>query len=90
MALYRVAQEALTNAMKHAPGAKVEVEVSFSGSSISLSVQNATTSLQERPLSATGAGYGLQGIEERVLLLGGQVDAGPAPGGWRVLAKVPA
>ncbi len=90
LALYRVAQEALTNAMKHAPGAKVEVEVIFSETAISLSVQNATTSVEERPLTATGAGYGLQGIEERVLLLGGRVDAGPAAGGWRVQAKVPA
>ncbi|HXW78180.1 MAG TPA: histidine kinase [Acidimicrobiales bacterium] len=90
LALYRVAQEALTNAMKHAPGAKVEVEVSFTATAVSLSVQNATTAVEERPLSGTGAGYGLQGIRERVLLLGGHVDAGPAAGGWRVQAKVPA
>lgn len=76
--------------MKHAPGAKVEVEVTFSEAAISLSVQNATTCVEVRPLTTTGAGYGLQGIEERVLLLGGRVDAGPAAGGWRVQANVPA
>ena len=76
--------------MKHAPGAKVEVEVSFTDTAVALSVQNATASVEDRPLTTTGAGYGLQGIEERVLLLGGHVDAGPAAGGWRVQAKVPA
>ncbi len=41
-------------------------------------------------LAHSGAGYGLQGIRERVLLLGGQVEAGPAGNGWRVEAEVPA
>jgi two-component system sensor histidine kinase DesK len=41
-------------------------------------------------LHRSGAGYGLQGIRERVLLLGGQVEAGPAGGGWQVEAEVPA
>jgi signal transduction histidine kinase len=90
IALYRVAQEALTNALKHAPGAEVRVEVSFGDGAVLLSVQNAATSVESRALTGTGAGYGLQGIQERVLLLGGQVDAGPAGGGWRVQAKVPA
>ena len=43
-----------------------------------------------RALAYYGSGYGLQGIRERVLLIGGRVEAGPADGGWLVEAEVPA
>ncbi|HTW10153.1 MAG TPA: histidine kinase, partial [Acidimicrobiales bacterium] len=90
VALYRVAQEAFTNAAKHAPGAVVRVDVSFEPRSVGLSVHNSVSLAEERPLSNTGGGFGLQGIRERVMLVGGAVDAGPAAGGWRVQARVPA
>lgn len=94
LALYRVAQEALTNAVKHAPGAEVRVEVSFAGEAVTLTVRDqlvgdgrAPTTVPAAP--ANGGGHGLQGIRERVLLLGGQVSVGPTPGGWSVEAVVP-
>ncbi len=92
LVLYRVAQEALTNVAKHAPGAMTEVDLDFGDCDVRLSVCNGPG----RPangstlLAGGGAGYGLQGIRERVLLVGGKVEAGPAGTGWRVQAEVPA
>jgi signal transduction histidine kinase len=93
LALYRVAQEALTNVAKHAPGAATAVDLSFADGLVRLSVSNdfgAQPTNGSTKLAASGGGYGLQGIRERVLLLGGHVDAGPAAEGWRVEAEVPA
>lgn len=90
LALYRVAQEAITNVVKHAPGATAAISLAFGDSAVSLSVTNDLPRANGSPLSSTGGGHGIQGIKERVLLLGGRVEAGPADGGWRVLAEVPA
>jgi signal transduction histidine kinase len=92
LVLYRVAQEALTNAAKHAPGATTEVDLAFGDARVSVSVVNGPGCAGQRTaaLAATGGGYGLQGIQERVRLVGGQVETGPAEGGWRVQAEVPA
>lgn len=95
LALYRVAQEALTNVTKHAPGTTAEVKLDFADREVGLSISNPAisnpaSSNGESVLAATGGGYGIQGIRERVLLLGGQVEAGPTPGGWVVSAQVPA
>ncbi len=89
-ALYRVAQESITNVVKHAPGAEAAVWLDFAEAHVSLSIENTQGSGQVSPLSQSGSGRGLDGIRERVLLLGGTVDAGPAGGGWRVRASVPA
>lgn len=94
LALYRVAQEALTNVIKHAPGALAEMTLEFADGSVSLAVvdeySTVPTDVHRSPLSETGGGYGIQGIKERILLLGGRVDAGPTGNGWRVHAEVPA
>ena len=93
LALYRVAQEALTNVAKHAPGAPTEVDLAFVDGQVRLAVRNGPSghpSNGSGKLHRSGAGYGLQGIRERVLLLGGQVEAGPAGDGWQVEAEVPA
>jgi len=91
VALYRVAQEALTNATKHAPGAKVSVRLDFGDECVTLSVANEPGSEPPGALSASGAGYGLDGIRERVRLLKGEVLAGPTDeGGWLVEARLPA
>ncbi len=90
LALYRVAQEALTNVAKHAPGAAARLELGFEDKEVTLSVTNPPSPDAPAPLAGSGGGYGLQGIRERILLLGGRVDAGPDAGGWRVDAKVPA
>jgi signal transduction histidine kinase len=96
LALYRVAQEALTNRLKHAPGSTAEVALAFCEDEVRLTVANGPAGSGQDPhavtlagLSDSGLGYGLQGIRERVLLLGGTVAAGPAGGGWAVKATVP-
>ena len=90
LALYRVAQEALTNAAKHAPGAPAELRLDYADKEVTLSITNPASPTGPAPLAGSGGGYGLQGIRERVLLIGGQVEAGPADGGWSVRARVPA
>ncbi len=89
LALYRAAQEALTNAAKHAPGAPVTISVEFGAGTVTLTVTNLATS-QHLALAATGAGYGLQGIRERMELLGGRCRAGPTTDGWQVEVEVTA
>ena len=93
LALYRVAQEALTNVMKHATGATASMELAFDDDAVRLTVDNdvpSTNGAASDALGHSGGGFGLRGISERVALLGGEVDAGPVPGGWRVHAVVPA
>ncbi|HUY29592.1 MAG TPA: histidine kinase [Acidimicrobiales bacterium] len=91
LALYRVAQEALTNVVKHAPGAPAEVSLAFGDDRVTLAVTNSCEGERTgSALASSGSGYGLQGIRERVLLVGGRVDAGPTERGWRVEAEVPA
>jgi signal transduction histidine kinase len=68
--LYRVAQEALTNAMKHAPGEPVSMTLKHDGGSIELTVVNA---LPSRDVGVPGRG--LTGMDERVALLGGHFEA---------------
>jgi signal transduction histidine kinase len=90
LALYRVAQEALTNVVKHAPGASAEMDLAFDDRQVSLSVINDAPLTNGSTLTSSGSGYGIQGMKERVLLLGGQVETGPSAGGWKVLVEVPA
>ncbi len=94
LALYRVAQESLTNVVKHARGATVEINLAYSDGRVCLSVVDTYVPAEPdhngSPLAGSGGGYGLQGIEERILLLGGRVEAGPTDRGWKVVAEVPA
>jgi signal transduction histidine kinase len=90
LALYRIAQEALTNAIKYAPGAPVSVELAFTPGAVRIVIVNAEAAGPPRADSGSSGGYGLQGMRERVLLLGGVLDAGPSAPGWRVEAKLPA
>lgn len=90
--LLRIAQEALTNAARHAPGGDVRVELTFGAASTTLRVRNRPGT---RAVSAgVGSGMGLIGMRERVALLGGTVTAGPVTegpeeGGWQVEAVIP-
>lgn len=94
LALYRVAQEALTNTLKHAPGARTQIKLAFDEGSISLEVvdgyRGGEPAVAKSSLAGTGGGYGIQGLKERVLLVGGRIEAGPTDDGWRVHAEVPA
>ncbi len=91
LALYRVAQEAVTNARKHAPGAPLSIRLGFDPESTTLKVTNGlcpdTGTASE--LQTTGGGFGLQGMRERIELLGGQVVAEPSALGWTVQVAVP-
>jgi signal transduction histidine kinase len=91
VALYRAAQEALTNARKHAPGAPVTIDLEFGAEQTVLEVVNGRgTEGPASRLEETGGGFGLQGMRERIELLGGEVSAMPKNGGWTVHVRVPA
>ncbi|MEV4008657.1 histidine kinase [Actinomadura sp. NPDC049753] len=88
---YRIVQEALTNARKHAPGAAVHVDVRYRTDGVALTVRNAAPSREpDAELAASGSGTGLAGLRERVELIGGTFEAGPHRGGFRVEASLPA
>ncbi|MFC7341510.1 sensor histidine kinase [Saccharopolyspora griseoalba] len=85
-AAYRVVQESLTNAARHAPGAAVRVGVEAERDL----VVTVTNEPPGTPGEAAGSGYGLLGMRERVELAGGSLRAGPAgDGGFRVAAVLP-
>jgi signal transduction histidine kinase len=87
-AVYRIVQESLTNALRHASGAHVLVTVRAGPSGVTVEV------VDDGPGPSGGArrGYGLAGIAERVQGLGGQLQTGPAPNGvgFSVCARLPA
>ncbi|MFD1932055.1 sensor histidine kinase [Nonomuraea mangrovi] len=83
---YRIVQESLSNAMRHAPGSAVAVEVIWAGD-LRVRVANGPG---RRPGEAPGAGHGLVGMRERATLLGGSLEAGPMEGGgFEVKALLP-
>jgi signal transduction histidine kinase len=82
LTLYRILQEALTNAARHAPGAVTRVGLSVTPDAAVLTVDSAGA-------PGTGKGDGLLSMRERAELLGGTCTAGPAAGGWRVHATIP-
>ncbi|MBW8700354.1 Sensor histidine kinase DesK [Streptomyces sp. MBT84] len=86
-AVRRVAQEAMTNVRKHAPGAKVSIRLEYAEHQVMLDVRDSGGSPGE--LTGTGAGYGLLGMRERAELLGGSLEAGPGEEGFVVTLKVP-
>lgn len=88
IACFRVAQEALSNARQHAPGAEVTVLLEFATEEVRLEVTD-TGPQRPRP-RRTGTGVGLIGMRERAELIGAQFSAGPgASGGWRVELRIP-
>ncbi len=93
LAAFRTAQEALTNARKHAAGQPVTLRLGFEPADIAVSVSNPMPA-DSAPglLAASGAGYGLAGLRERAALAGGTLVAGPDPDGeiWRVDLRIPA
>ena len=76
--IYRVLQEALTNAAKHAPGGAVEVTAVARDGLAAVSVTNVVTTPHE---GTTSGGNGLASIRDRVALLGGHATVGPMPNG---------
>ncbi|MGD1049908.1 MAG: histidine kinase [Solirubrobacteraceae bacterium] len=94
LALMRAVQEALTNARRHAPGARVRVLLRYGADGTSVTITN-DLSPAAGATAAPGAGarrsggYGLAGMRERLELAGGRLVAGPGPDGWTVRAEVP-
>ncbi|WP_311259388.1 sensor histidine kinase [Microbacterium sp. WCS2018Hpa-9] len=87
IAAFRIAQEALSNAVRHASGAAVTVRVQADADAVGIRVRNGRAS--DSPASP-GGGYGLRGMRERVELLGGTFAASPTTdGGWEVAASLP-
>ena len=85
---YRVVQEALTNTVKHASGARVDILVDYKPSRLSLDI--ADSGGVPGQSAASGNGRGLIGLRERVSVHGGTVSAGPrAHGGYRVQVEIP-
>jgi signal transduction histidine kinase len=78
LAAYRIVQEALTNARRHAPGANVDVEVSYRDQALHLRVRDYGPGAPE---DAPIEGHGLMGMRERAALAGGTFSSGPAEGG---------
>ncbi|MGW2424396.1 sensor histidine kinase [Streptomyces sp. NPDC001709] len=88
LSAYRIVQEALSNVLRHAPGAKVTVEVSHQRNGICLDITNSRPSRPAPP--SPGSGHGLLGMRERAAMLGGHVSAeGEREGGFRVTAFLP-
>ena len=89
LAAYRVVQEALTNAVKHAAGSQVTVTVAAAGGALLVTVEDYAP--QAAPQGEGVGGHGLAGMRERVAGLGGEVSAGSAGDhpGWRVRARIP-
>jgi signal transduction histidine kinase len=90
VAAYRTAQEALTNARKHAPGESVTLRLGYGPDEVTLSVVNPIPSQHaDGPLADTGGGFGLVGLRERAVLAGGTFEAGPDAGNWQVNFRIP-
>jgi signal transduction histidine kinase len=90
LAAYRIVQEGLTNARRHAPGAAVDVELHFAEDALQVRVRDngPGPAAEPRPPSL---GHGLLGMRERAAAVGGEFRAGPAPaGGFLVQATLPA
>ncbi|MEV5710774.1 sensor histidine kinase [Actinoallomurus sp. NPDC052274] len=89
LSAYRILQESLSNAMRHAPGASVRVEIGYEPDVLRLRVHNGPGAEPVRVVRA-GGGHGLVGMRERATMLGGELGAGPtADGGFVVLAALP-
>lgn len=85
---FRVVQEALSNALRHAPGSTVTVTITDDGHDLRVGISNTAPARSDEP--TPGAQLGLAGIRERVAAIGGTVTAGPTPdGGFEITATLP-
>ncbi|MFI6297641.1 sensor histidine kinase [Nonomuraea sp. NPDC050790] len=85
LAGYRILQEALTNALKHGDQ-PTSVRVVYEAKHVVLTVDNPVNGRKAR---LPGAGAGVVGMSERAALVGGEIEAGPQAGGWRVHVRLP-
>jgi signal transduction histidine kinase len=86
LSAYRIAQEGLTNALKHARASQADVTVDYAPGQLQIQVRDDGVG----PKSSDGLGHGLVGMRERVKIYGGEMTAGPAPsGGFLLSARLP-
>ncbi|MFK0258129.1 sensor histidine kinase [Streptomyces sp. NPDC090445] len=93
LTVFRIVQEALTNARRHAGQARIHVRLTYRPAEVRVEVRNdrAEPAPAPAPGSGSGSGYGLIGMRERVALQGGTLEAGAVDGGgFRVAARIPA
>ncbi|MBV9466585.1 MAG: hypothetical protein JO169_10775 [Solirubrobacterales bacterium] len=92
LAVYRTAQEALTNVRRHASAERVEVQLDYAPQTTTLVVEDHAVGGSPPTAGAgvNGGGYGLTGMRERAELLGGELLAAPTPQGFRVELRLPA
>jgi len=86
---YRVVQESLSNAVKHAPGASVDLAVAVEEREVNIRAVNDVEAVVPELFPTAPAGNGLRGMAERVALLGGTVASGNGNGSWKVHAHIP-
>lgn len=89
IAVYRIAQEALANAARHAPDAQTVVGLELADGHVRLEVETSGRAVGARTDEPEGPRYGLIGMRERATALGGEFAAGPTPDGWRVRCSLP-
>jgi signal transduction histidine kinase len=95
LTLIRITREALVNSAKHAPSAPIAINLAYGPEETTVTVTNSSPSNEhadgksaEGPTAPSG-GYGLAGMRERLLLIGGTLSAGESDSGWIVRARVP-
>ncbi|WP_258563828.1 sensor histidine kinase [Streptomyces himalayensis] len=90
LSAYRIVQEALSNALRHAPGSSARVEIGYVIGGLGLRVVNGPSPTPTLVKSTHGAGHGITGMRERVAMLGGEMTAEPvADGGYEVTVFLP-
>lgn len=89
LSLYRVAEEALTNARRHAPDATTDVALAVADDHVALVVESLGPVVPPEASDGDRPRYGLVGMHERMAAVGGEIDAGPTPTGWVVRCRAP-
>jgi signal transduction histidine kinase len=90
LSAYRIMQEALSNTLRHAPGAPAAVEVRYEPERLRLRVRNDPPPVRGDHPAPAAPGHGIVGMRERVTMLGGTLAAGPTTdGGYLVEAVLP-
>jgi signal transduction histidine kinase len=89
LSAYRIIQEALSNTLRHAPGATTRVEIGYVLGGLGLRIVNDPPPATSLSKPSPGAGHGITGMRERVSMLGGEMTAGPVDGGYEVAVFLP-
>jgi signal transduction histidine kinase len=89
VALYRISQEALANAAQHAPRARSVLGIEVADGHVLLEAESRGPGAPRPAGEPERPHFGLVGMRERATALGGELTAGPTPGGWRVRCRLP-